>query len=262
MPSITAMMSVTLRELALMACMVSTTLPTMAPPRSATPDADAASPLAVRARSVFCFTMAVSSLMLDAVSSSVAACSSVRWDRSVLPAAIWCDADEIESLDALMRVTRSVSMSSISPSPPSRRPKSPPRSVSNSLLRSPAATVSAMNSASLSGISMARVRRNQHTTLASSTAPPRPQIQVRVLSPVRGTAWAVAAGLSGTAAARCSSSPIRSSASVIMTATNSTTTPNAAPSRVRILKLSQAMMPSAPRNAPLFRCCVPGLSMG
>ncbi|MCY1286562.1 hypothetical protein D9M70_355380 [compost metagenome] len=138
------MMSVTLRELALIADMVWTTLPTTSPPRSAMPDAASARPLAARARSVFWRTIAVSSPMLAAVCCSEAACSSVRCDRSVLPAAIWCEAAPMESVAALMRVTRSVSMSSISPSPPSSRPNSPPRSVSKSWLRSPAATVSAM----------------------------------------------------------------------------------------------------------------------
>ena len=40
--------------------------------------------------------------MLDAVSSSEAACSSVRCDRSWLPAAIWCVAVAIESAETLI----------------------------------------------------------------------------------------------------------------------------------------------------------------
>ena len=48
-----------------------------------------ASWLACRALSAFCLTVAVSSSIEEAVSSSELACSSVRGDRSGLPAAIW-----------------------------------------------------------------------------------------------------------------------------------------------------------------------------
>jgi hypothetical protein len=48
-----------------------------------------ASWLASRAWPSFCLTVAVSSSMAEAVSSSEAAWSSVRADRSLLPAAIW-----------------------------------------------------------------------------------------------------------------------------------------------------------------------------
>ncbi|MCY1208744.1 hypothetical protein D3C87_543480 [compost metagenome] len=69
-----------------------------------------------------------------------------------------------------MRVTRSVSVSSISPMPRSSRPKSPPRSVSNSWLRSPEATVSAISSASATGSAMLRVSSHASTAPSASAA--------------------------------------------------------------------------------------------
>ncbi|MNN82614.1 hypothetical protein D3C81_1995640 [compost metagenome] len=68
-------------------------------PASATSAALAASELAWRAFSAFWRTVVVSSSMLDAVSSSEAACCSVRDDRSTLPAAICPAATLTESVD-------------------------------------------------------------------------------------------------------------------------------------------------------------------
>ena len=71
-----------------MPCMVWTTSPTASPPRVATVAASPARVLAWAAWSAFCLTIAVSSCMLEAVCSRLAAWASVRADRSALPAAI------------------------------------------------------------------------------------------------------------------------------------------------------------------------------
>ena len=85
MPSITLMMSPIFFELALIEAMVCTTSSTACPPLTAMSEAFAASWLACLAFSAFCFTVEVSSSMLEAVSSRLEACSSVRCDRSLLP---------------------------------------------------------------------------------------------------------------------------------------------------------------------------------
>ncbi|KGR98564.1 methyl-accepting chemotaxis sensory transducer domain protein [Burkholderia sp. ABCPW 111] len=97
MPSITPMMSAIFCELSLISPIVPITRLTTSLPFSAISDALFASPLACRAFSAFCLTVAVSSSMLAAVSSSDAACCSVRCDRSWLPAAISWLAAAIDS---------------------------------------------------------------------------------------------------------------------------------------------------------------------
>ena len=92
MPSITEMMSAMRLALSLISVIVVTTRTTSAPPCSARFEAVRASSSAWRALSAFCFTVLVSSSMLAAVSSRLEACSSVRCDRSVVPAATWPDA--------------------------------------------------------------------------------------------------------------------------------------------------------------------------
>ena len=99
MPSITPMMSAILRELSSIWPIVPITRFTTSLPVRAISDALFASPLACRALSAFCFTVAVNCSMLAAVSSSEAACSSVRCDRSSLPAEIWRLADAIDPAD-------------------------------------------------------------------------------------------------------------------------------------------------------------------
>ncbi len=111
MLSITPMMSAIFLLLSLMPPMVWTTWPTTLPPRVATSEALTASELAWRALSAFCFTMLVSSSMLEAVSSSELACSSVRCDRSALPAAISCAAERTESLPRRICCSTAVSLS-------------------------------------------------------------------------------------------------------------------------------------------------------
>ncbi|MNC14037.1 hypothetical protein D3C75_618030 [compost metagenome] len=85
MPSITLVMSAIFFELPAMSFMVRTTLSTTLPPFCAVSDALNANWLAWRAFSAFCLTVAVNCSMLAAVSSSEAACCSVREDRSLLP---------------------------------------------------------------------------------------------------------------------------------------------------------------------------------
>ncbi len=88
MPSITPMMSTMRREDSLISAMVDTTSCTTCPPCAATPTAPLASSLAWRALSAVRRTVSARSFMDTAVSSSDAACCSVRWDRSALPTAI------------------------------------------------------------------------------------------------------------------------------------------------------------------------------
>ncbi len=97
MPSIVPMMSATFCELWSISFIVPITSPTTVAPRVAISLAVSAQACASIALSAFCFTVAVSCSMLAAVCCSADACSSVRCDRSVLPAAIWCVAVEIAS---------------------------------------------------------------------------------------------------------------------------------------------------------------------
>ena len=77
------------------------------------------------ALSVFCLTVEVSSSMLAAVSSSDAACCSVRWLRSVLPVAISLAALPIAPLLSRTRPTVSVRRSFISARRAAGRPFRP-----------------------------------------------------------------------------------------------------------------------------------------
>jgi len=99
------MMSTILRDDSLIESIVTTTWLTTAPPLPATSDAPMASWLACLALSAFCLTVEVISSMLLAVSSRLLACSSVRCDRSLLPAAISFDAVLIVSVASLISPT-------------------------------------------------------------------------------------------------------------------------------------------------------------
>jgi hypothetical protein len=88
MPSMTLMISAIFFDEASMADMVVTTWPTTSPPCEATPCAPMASWLAWRACSAFCARWRSVPPSIAAVSSRLAACCSVRRDRSVLPEAI------------------------------------------------------------------------------------------------------------------------------------------------------------------------------
>ncbi|MCY1403126.1 hypothetical protein D9M71_182930 [compost metagenome] len=83
--SMTLMISVILRDVAVICPMVPTTCPITSPLSRTVLDASPASWLACRALPAFCCTVAVSSSMLAAVCCSEAACCSVREDNSSLP---------------------------------------------------------------------------------------------------------------------------------------------------------------------------------
>ncbi len=95
-------MSTILVELAEMSSIALRMRPTTVLVSSARRDALAANALASLAFCAFCSTVAVSSAKPVTVSSSDAACCSVRAERLALPAAISLDACRIESLDTLM----------------------------------------------------------------------------------------------------------------------------------------------------------------
>ncbi|MNV39265.1 hypothetical protein D3C71_1308380 [compost metagenome] len=88
MPSMTEMISAIFLDEVWIALMVVTTWPTTSPPCEATVCAPMASWLAWRACSAFWRTVEVSSSIEAAVSSRLAACCSVRRERSLLPVAI------------------------------------------------------------------------------------------------------------------------------------------------------------------------------
>ncbi|MNQ57919.1 hypothetical protein D3C85_720900 [compost metagenome] len=157
MPSMTEMMSTILRDESLMASMVSTTLPTTAPPLTATPEAFSASWFACWALSAFCRTVDVSSSIDDAVSSSELACSSVREDRSRLPLAISDDAVAMVSVPLRTWPTMLTRLEFMSFSARSSWPVSSVVCTSIWLVRSPEATVCATFTAALIGWVMARV---------------------------------------------------------------------------------------------------------
>ena len=136
MPSMSPVISAIFDELSLISVIVATTRPTTSLPRVATSEALAASVLACCAFSAFCFTVEVNSSMLDAVSSSEAACSSVREDKSTLPEAISLEPVAILSADSRtcpMSLTRldciaAMEASTLPPgadSPPATMPRSP-----------------------------------------------------------------------------------------------------------------------------------------
>ncbi len=82
MPSMTLMISAIFLDEPWMSDMVVTTFATTSPPCEATAAAPMASWLAWLACSAFCLTVEVSSSIEAAVSSRLAACCSVRCDRS------------------------------------------------------------------------------------------------------------------------------------------------------------------------------------
>ncbi|VWC38335.1 hypothetical protein BUB20358_06787 [Burkholderia ubonensis] len=173
MPSIVPMMSTTLPELVAMSCIVSTTWPTTSPPCVAMSDALTASWLAWRAFSAFCRTVPVSCSMLDAVSCSDAACSSVRCDRSVLPVAISRAPTSIDSAPRCTDCTIAVTASCIRRMPPNRRPISFVLWTCTGSVRSPAAMRSKCATACSSGWMISpRSAKRIATTITSDSAMP------------------------------------------------------------------------------------------
>ena len=139
MPSMTLMMSAIFLDEASMPAMVPTTLLTISPPWDATPAAPMASWLAWRACSAFWRTVEVNSSIEAAVSSRLAACCSVRCDRSWLPAAISLAAELIDTADCWMRPTISASCAAVVLASSRIRANTPLKSPVMRAVRSPAA---------------------------------------------------------------------------------------------------------------------------
>ncbi len=95
MLSMMPVISPILTDSLLMSPIVSTTWPTSALPFRATAEASTDSVFACRALSAFCRTVTVSCSMVETVCCSEEACSSVREDRSTLPAAICAEPTEM-----------------------------------------------------------------------------------------------------------------------------------------------------------------------
>ncbi len=161
MPSITETISAMRRELSEIRAMVSTTWPTATPPRSATPRLSAARPLAWCACSVFCLTAVASSSMEAAVSSSEAACSSVRDDRLVLPEAISAAPVLISVTLRRTSATVRVRLSCMRLSAVNRTPISLSEFTATRWVRSPDAMRSKCRAASFSGCSTWRLMKRQ-----------------------------------------------------------------------------------------------------
>ncbi|MCW0414603.1 hypothetical protein NB689_000357 [Xanthomonas sacchari] len=140
MPSITPMMSPMRRDEDAMPSIVLTTWPTTLPPCTATAAAPAARRLACCAYSAFCLTVEVSSSIDAAVSSRLAACCSVRRDRSSLPAAISAAAASIAADECWMRPTISVRRATVALASSRIRANTPSNSPCMRPVRSPLAT--------------------------------------------------------------------------------------------------------------------------
>jgi len=201
------MMSTIFFDDSLMVPMVSTTCETMLPPRTATSDALFASWFAWRALSAFCFTVEVSSSIADAVSSSELACSSVRDDRSRLPAAISLDAVEIASVPWRTCATTPSKLVFMAFSAPSRRPVSSLESTTMCEDRSPEATVSATPTAALMGRVIERVMIHATKAPSSTARLPRRIMEARALLLSASASPAACAASSPSSATRLSSAP-------------------------------------------------------
>ncbi len=171
MPSITPMMSLMRRLLSVICCMECTTCCTTEPPRSAAWAAMPASWLAWRAVSDDCVTVEVSSSMLAAVSSRLAAVCSVRADRSWLPVAIWLDAADTDSTPLRTSPTTARRRTAMRSSAFSRWPNSSLRSTLAWTVRSPLPMDSATCTACSSGwvIVWMILRMTSTSTKASTT---------------------------------------------------------------------------------------------
>src|SRR5471032_1058180 len=169
-PSIRPMMSTILREEALISSMVAMTAATISPPCTATLEAFCASWLAWAELSAFCLTVAENCSTLEAVSSRLAACASVRPDRSALPAAIWRVATAMVS--TLVRTSRMVAIRLLFICCKARSswPTSSVASVSNEQDRSPAAIERAPCKARSSGLSTEERMVYHRKTLISRPA--------------------------------------------------------------------------------------------
>ncbi|MNU98995.1 hypothetical protein D3C71_891170 [compost metagenome] len=170
------MMSLILRLLSVICCMLVTTWPTTSPPRAAAWAAVPASWLAWRAVSADWLTVAVSSSMLAAVSSRFEAVCSVRADRSWLPLAIWIEADETESTPTRTSLTTPRKRVDMADRDLSMWPNSSLRVDCSSRVRSPAAMASMVSTASSNGTVMERTsfQASSSTTTTSTADTTRP----------------------------------------------------------------------------------------
>ncbi|MCY1513991.1 hypothetical protein D9M68_485170 [compost metagenome] len=126
--------------------------------------------------------MLVSSSMLAAVCCSDEACSSVRCDRSVLPAAIWLVPDTIDSVPARTWRTMRRILAFMSANACNSWPVSSRLSTSMRLVRSPEATVRATATARCSGRVMPLVSQTENAMPIPSTTTPSPIRLLRALA--------------------------------------------------------------------------------
>ena len=170
MPSMTPMMSLILLLDWLISPMVATTWPTTSPPCWATWAALLASWLAWRADSLVWRTVAVSSSMLLAVSSRLAAACSVRWDRSVEPRAtslleLPISSDALRTVIRVLRRPAAMVLSARSTRSGSLLP-----STVSSIVRSPAAIFSTASTAR-PALRTSPLVMNRPSTTSSAMAP-------------------------------------------------------------------------------------------
>jgi hypothetical protein len=196
MPSITPMISAIFFDEDSMRPIERTTSPTIAPPRVATSEADAASWLAWRAFDAFCCTVQVSCSVVAAVSSSAPACCSVRLLRSTLPEAISVAASVILREPADTLSTTRVKAAFMSLSAPSRRPVSSRLATTMLAVRSPRDTFCASSTACAIERVMPRVIRTPSSRLARQPARAKPTsvvlVEAATISVLRAAAASVA----------------------------------------------------------------------
>ena len=182
MPSMTLMMSAILLDALSIASMVRITSPITSPPRTALSEALTAICLAWRALSEFCRTVAVSSSMAEAVSSSEPACCSVRADRSRLPAAISVEAVLMVSVPTRTSPTMRTRLSLMSASAVISWPTSSFEVARIRALRSPPAMVRATPTAPASEAPMRRASSRPMPATRAVTARARPSEIQRALA--------------------------------------------------------------------------------
>ena len=166
----TLMMSLILRDWALISCMVAMTSCITLPPSLATLLASCASRVARPALSVLCCTVAVSCSIDAAVSCRLDACTSVRRARSSAPPAICTASRATVSVLSRTSVITRTSWPFISRRAPSSSAVSSVPRTSMRALRSPPATVRATATACCSGREMDRVMTTAIAAPASSAS--------------------------------------------------------------------------------------------
>ncbi len=175
------MMSTILRDDEEISSIVDTTWPTTRPPSAAAAVALLAICVAARAVSAFCLTVAVSSSIDAAVCCRLLACSSVRWLRSVLPAAIWLDPVAMESELLRTRETMLTRLSFMRRSARSSWLTSSTPVATMVEVRLPSATDSATFTALSSGRTIERVMTKAIRAPTSTAAASKPMTARRAL---------------------------------------------------------------------------------